>query len=163
MAQLIAFDLDGTLIDSQLDLAESANELLEAHSAGPLPVAAVASMVGDGARVLVERVLAASNLGHLDLDAALRQFLSIYDRRLAIHTRPYPGVVEALQTVAPRASLAILTNKPAAPTHRLLDIFGLSGRFSGIVGGDSGFPRKPDPAGLRHLMGAAGATASETL
>ena len=163
MAPLIAFDLDGTLIDSQLDLAESANELLEAHGAGPLPVAVVAGMVGDGARLLVERVLRGSNLGHLNLDLALGQFLTIYDRRLAIHTRPYPGIVEALRAVSPRVALAVLTNKPAAPTNRLLEIFGLDGWFSAVVAGDSGFGRKPDPAGLRHLMAESGATASQTL
>jgi len=101
---LLVFDLDGTLIDSRRDLADSTNELLAAHGAPPLPLEAVAGFVGDGARVLVERALTASGLA-LDLDRALADFLAIYDRRLLVHTRPYPGIVTALERVAVRAAI----------------------------------------------------------
>ena len=159
---LIAFDLDGTLIDSQRDLADSANELLASFGADPLPVEAVAAMVGDGAKVLVRRVLAAARLDPERPDP-LERFLSIYDRRLANHTRFYPGVHEMLAPLAERASLAIVTNKPERHTRALLKIFEVTSLFPWVVGGDSGFPRKPDPGGLLHVIGEAGASPNDTL
>jgi phosphoglycolate phosphatase len=160
---LIAFDLDGTLIDSRRDLADSANELLESYGAAPLPMDAIVAMVGEGARVLVRRVLQASGLSAVP-DGALERFLEIYDRRLVVHTRPYPGVIDALRSVAPRARLAVLTNKPQHHTNRLLDALGVSALFDGgILGGDTALGRKPDPAGLVSLMTAARVASMETL
>jgi len=159
---LIAFDLDGTLIDSQRDLADSANELLASFGADPLPIETVAAMVGDGAKVLVRRVLAAARL-HPDRPDPLERFLEIYDRRLANHTRFYPGVREMLAPLAERATLAIVTNKPEKHTRALLKVFDVASLFPWVVGGDSGFPRKPDPAGLFHVMGQAGASPETTL
>jgi len=159
---LIVFDLDGTLIDSRLDLAESANEVLASYGARPLPVDTVAGMVGEGARVLVARVLEAAGLRPDEPDA-LHRFLEIYNRRLLNHTRPYTGVIEMLKQARARAALAILTNKPEAPTRRLLEAFGIAALFTAVVGGDSAYPRKPDPGGLRGLMRDAGATTGTTL
>jgi phosphoglycolate phosphatase len=152
---LIAFDLDGTLIDSKRDLAESANEMLATYGAAPLGEADVAGMVGDGARQLVARALDARGVGS-DVSAALDRFLAIYAGRLFVHTRPYPGLSEAVAAMAECASLAVLTNKPEGPSRTLLDGFGLSRFFQWVVGGDSGFPRKPDSAGLSHLIRQAG-------
>ena len=157
-SMLIVFDLDGTLIDSVRDIADSVNDVLTGYGAGPLPVGAVASMVGSGARKLVERALEARRLT-APVDDALQSFREAYDRRLTVHTRPYPGVADALRDVARRARLAVLTNKPEAPARRLLEAFGLSRRFDWVIGGDGAFPRKPDPAGLRHLMQEAGVAA----
>jgi phosphoglycolate phosphatase len=160
--RLIVFDLDGTLVDSRLDLAESANELLERYGARPLPVDRVTGMVGEGARVLVERVLAA---GGLDAHraGALEEFLEIYDRRLTQHTRLYPGVEGALHALHGRAALAILTNKPGHHTRRLLEALGVSTLFDEVIGGDSAFPRKPDPAALLHLVRQFGTTVEDTV
>jgi phosphoglycolate phosphatase len=162
MSHLIAFDLDGTLIDSRLDLAESANELIASHKGEPLDVDAVAGMVGDGARVLVERVRAASGLA-VPVRAALAQFLSIYERRMTLHTRCYPGIEAVLASLNGRASLAVLTNKPATHTGRLLEHLGVARYFSWTIGADGTFPRKPDPASLLHLVGQAGATTAEAV
>jgi phosphoglycolate phosphatase len=160
---LIVFDLDGTLIDSRRDLADSANELLDSYGAPPLPMDAIVAMVGEGARVLVRRALQASGLRAVP-DDALARFLEIYDRRLVVHTRPYPGIVDALHAAAPRARLAVLTNKPQHHTDRLLDALGLTGLFAaGIIGGDTAFGRKPDPAGLVSLMTRASIGPAETL
>jgi phosphoglycolate phosphatase len=160
---LLVFDLDGTLVDSRLDLAESANELLSLCAAPPLPVARIVGMVGEGARVLVERVMTAAGVDDVSGDA-LERFLEIYDRRLLNHTRAYAGVEAALAVVAPSATLAVLTNKPAHHTQRLLDALDLARWFpGGIVGGDTPVGRKPDPAGLRSLMAAAGAGPDTTL
>lgn len=158
---LIVFDLDGTLIDSRLDLAESTNEMLSKYGAAPLPVDAVAAMVGEGAKVLVARALAAAGLDPDEPDA-LRRFREIYDRRLLFHTRPYDGIDEVVSQMAERHPLAVLTNKPEAPSRRLLDVFGLARHFRRVIGGDSGPARKPDPAGLRALMGEFGTSPAET-
>jgi phosphoglycolate phosphatase len=124
---------------------------------------AIVAMVGEGARVLVRRVLQASGLRTVP-DEALARFLEIYDRRLVVHTRPYPGVIEALESVAPRARLAVLTNKPQHHTGRLLDALRLSALFDGgILGGDTPLGRKPDPAGLLSLMTTAGTAPLDTL
>jgi len=148
---LIVFDLDGTLIDSRQDLAESTNEMLASYGAPALPIDRVAMMVGEGARVLVERALAASALDPGEPEA-LSRFRRIYDRRLLGHTRPYPGVPDMLAKARSLGPLAVLTNKPEEPTRALLDAFDLSSSFSRIIGGDSSYPRKPDPAGLHALM-----------
>src|ERR1043165_4483525 len=140
--RLVVFDLDGTLVDSRRDLAESTNEMLESYGAPALPVDDVARMVGEGAKVLVERALAASGLDPHEPDA-LTRFREIYDRRLLIHTRPYDGIETAVRKISQTATLAVLTNKPEAPSRRLLDAFKLASYFPSVIGGDSGPPRKP--------------------
>ena len=156
------FDLDGTLVDSRRDIAESANELLAALDAPPLDHDEVVRMVGEGARLLVSRVLAAGGVRE-DIDAAFARFSAIYDRRLADHTRPYPGVVDGLERLAERFTLAVLTNKPQHHTDRLLDALDLRRYFIQALGGDTAHGRKPDPTGLCALISAAGAVPSAAL
>ena len=156
------FDLDGTLVDSRRDIAESANELLAALDAPPLDHDEVVRMVGEGARLLVSRVLAAGGARE-DLDAAFARFSAIYDRRLADHTRPYPGVVAGLERLADRFTLAVLTNKPQHHTDRLLEALDLRRYFVQALGGDTAHGRKPDPTGLCALISAAGAVPSAAL
>jgi phosphoglycolate phosphatase len=158
---LIVFDLDGTLIDSRLDLAESTNEMLASYGAAPLPVDQVAMMVGEGARVLVERALAAAGLDSAEPDA-LARFRAIYDRRLVGHTRPYDGIPDLVEKLSADHPLAVLTNKPDAPSRRLLDTFGLSRHFRSVIGGDGEYRRKPDPHGLQALINDYGATPRTT-
>lgn len=162
MFQLVVFDLDGTLIDSRRDLAESANELLAWYGAPTLPVDSITVMVGEGARRLVERACAASGLTPPP-DGALERFLEIYDRRLFDHTRCYDGVESVVAALATRVTLAVLTNKPGGPTERLLERFGLRGPMAFVVAGDGPYARKPDPAGLAAIMRATGAEPRETL
>jgi len=159
---LVVFDLDGTLIDSRQDLADSTNDVLESYGAAALPVDLVSSFVGEGARVLVERALAAAGLNAHEPDA-LERFRVSYDRRLLNHTRPYDGIREVVTSAADLARLAVLTNKPESPTRRLLDAFDLSKFFSAVIGGDARFARKPDPSGLRFLMHEAGASEKTAL
>ena len=162
MLSVLVFDLDGTLVDSRRDIAESANELLAALDAPPLDHDEVVRMVGEGARVLVSRVLAAGGARE-DLDAAFAQFSAIYDRRLADHTQPYPGVVAGLEDLAARFTLAVLTNKPQHHTDRLLEALDLRRYFVQVLGGDTAHGRKPDPAGLVSLVGGAGAVPEAAL
>jgi phosphoglycolate phosphatase len=162
MIRFIAFDLDGTLIDSRRDLADSANELLGLYDAPPLTRDAVVRMVGEGARVLITRVLAAANVT-APIDEALARFLEIYDRRLVDHTRPYPGIVDTLRTLPPDCRLAVLTNKPRRPAVEILRHFGLMDLFLEVTGGDGPLPRKPDPASLLALCEQAGVSPDEAL
>jgi phosphoglycolate phosphatase len=161
--QLIVFDLDGTLVDSRRDIAEAANALLEASGARPLPEDRIGRMVGDGAATLVARAFAAS--GVEPPPDALERFLAIYSRRLLHHTRPYPGMAAVLDTLASRAKLAVLTNKPIAATREILAGLDLARHFpaDAVLGGDGAFPRKPDPAGLRHLAADAGVPSAAVL
>jgi len=158
----VVFDLDGTLVDSRRDLADSTNEMLAAYGAPSLPLDTVLSLVGEGAKVLVQRALAASGLDR-SVAEALDRFREIYDRRLLVHTRPYDGIPEVVATLAADHPLAVLTNKPEAPTRRLLDAFALAPYFSWVVGGDSQYARKPDPAALRSLMAHAVTTPDRTM
>ena len=151
---ILVFDLDGTLIDSSRDLAESIGELLDSYGAEPLPMAEVVMMVGEGAPMLVRRALARAGV-RPDADAALARFLTIYDRRLMNHTVSYPGTVESLAVATRRGPLAVLTNKPLGPTIGILEALGLRGFFTRIIGGDSDYGRKPDPAGLLALQALA--------
>src|SRR5437899_9048507 len=133
---LVVFDLDGTLVDSRRDIADSANALLVACGAPPLPEDDVGRMVGDGAAVLVARAFAAA--GHPQPSDALDQFLTIYHDRLLQHTRPYEGMIDLLRALHRRVSLAILTNKPLEPTRQILAGLDLAQFFSddAVVGGD---------------------------
>jgi len=161
--QLIVFDLDGTLVDSRRDLADAANALLESCGGGPLPEEHIGRMVGDGAATLVARVFEASGLER-PADA-LERYLAFYDQRLLNHTRPYPGMAEVLDVLGMRATLAVLTNKPLAPARRILAGLDLARHFAenAVLGGDGPFPRKPDPAGLRHLSARANVPVESTL
>jgi len=155
---LIVFDLDGTLIDSVQDLAASANELATSLRGRALDLTEVAAMVGDGAGVLVRRALDAAGVDP-ETPGALARFLAIYDRRLLDRTVVYPGMRETLALVARRARLAVLTNKPLAPSIRVIDGLDLASFFETIIGGDGPYERKPQPGGLLSLAGAhAGAT-----
>lgn len=148
----MVFDLDGTLIDSRQDLADAANVLLDGYGAAPLPPADVVGMVGEGARLLVQRIVTRAGLT-CDLDEALERFLAAYDRCLVVHTRPYDGVEPMLAALTDGgATLTVLTNKPQQPTERVLDGLGLSRWFSRVIGGDTPHGRKPSPDGLHALM-----------
>lgn len=163
MFPLYIFDLDGTLVDSLRDLAESANALLVACGGAPLDDSAVGKMVGEGAATLVARVFMAA--GVTKPPDALERFLEIYDSRLLNHTRAYDGIAGVLEVLSQRSRLAVLTNKPRHATARILAGLNLAKYFEAdaIVGGDGPFPRKPDPSGLRMLAGRVGVAAADTL
>ena len=159
--RLVVFDLDGTLIDSRRDLAESVNALVVERGGRELPLDTVTAMVGEGAALLVRRALTAAGL-EPDVESALPRFLEIYDDRLLLHTQLYPGTREMLDAVQAGARLAVLTNKPQHHTERVLHGLHVDGYFSDVVGGDTAHGRKPDPAGLRYLIAQADGAVSTT-
>jgi phosphoglycolate phosphatase len=159
--RLVVFDLDGTLIDSRRDLTDSANALIVERGGVPLPEDAIARMVGEGAALLVRRALTAAGVPFSETDVV--RFLDIYGGQLLATTIPYPGMAAALEEVAATATVAVLTNKPAAPARVLLDALDLSRHIASIIGGDGPFPRKPDPRSLRSLISEHGADAASTV
>jgi phosphoglycolate phosphatase len=159
---LLVFDLDGTLIDSRRDLADAANALVVRHGGTALPVESIARMVGNGAAMLVRRALAAAGVDG-DVRTMLPEFLELYDERLLRTTHLYDGFPEVLEALTARATLALLTNKPLAATERILTGLGIAPFFGAVLGGDGPLPRKPDPAGLRHLMVQASAGPERTV
>jgi len=160
--RLVVFDLDGTLVDSRRDIADAANALLASCGAPPLAEDRIGRMVGDGAANLVARAFEAAAIERPP--DALDRFLALYERRLIVHTRPYPGMIDVLEALAERGPLAVLTNKPLRSKRAILQGLDLARFFAedAVVGGDGAFPRKPDPAGLKHIQtrAAVPATAS---
>jgi len=157
MARLAVFDLDGTLVDSLLDLHASVNHALATAGLEPRSVEEVRGFVGEGARRLLERAVGPrTDL----LDEVMTAWRVHYETHLLDRTRPYPGIEAAL--AGARRTLAVLTNKPGPMARRILDGLGMSARFAAVIGGGEA-PRKPDPAGLRTLMAGAGAGSADTV
>jgi phosphoglycolate phosphatase len=150
----VVFDLDGTLVDSRRDLATAVNRLREEMGLAALGVAAVEAMVGEGARVLVERALADAGGGNIPAERALARFIAHYDACCLDTTVAYAGIPELLRDLSARLPLAVLTNKPEGMTRKILEHLGLAAGFRLVVGGDSLPARKPDPAGLWHIARA---------
>ena len=159
--RLIAFDLDGTLVDSRRDLADSANQLIVEMDGAPLSEDDIGRMVGEGAATLVRRALAAA--GVTDLRNALARFLEIYDTRLLNHTRVYDGMAEVVRFARTIGRVVVLTNKPKTPSDTILQALGIADLFDDVVGGDGPHGRKPVPEGLNALMHDCGATPQTTL
>ena len=165
-AGLVVFDLDGTLVDSSVDIANAVNALILELGGTPLPLENIVGMVGDGAAVLVRRALKAADLDREKPRPAggiLERFLAHYDPHLLDHTVPYPGMVDTLNWIGGRLPMAVLTNKPARATDLMLAGLGLQSHFRDVIGGDTAFGRKPDPAGLTHLASAAGVALARVL
>lgn len=155
---IVGFDLDGTLLDTSGDLAAAVNYAIGTIGRPPFPVDAIRPFVGKGAKVMLERALAASG-GHDDavLAMTLPILLDYYEQNLAIHSLPYPGLIEALDALAQAGvKLAICTNKAERFTIPLMHQIGLSERFVSIVGGDTLGVAKPDPAPLHEMIARAG-------
>jgi phosphoglycolate phosphatase len=188
--KLLVFDLDGTLADTRHDLAFSVNHALRACGHAPLPLTAVIGFVGDGARNLIHRSLAAARGGSAapgsgsgsvpgsvkgleskvllgavpenEVDAALKIFMEHYKSHCLGETQAYPGVKASLDKLSGYAK-AVLTNKPAAPARAILSGLELAAHFRHVLGGDNPHGRKPSPAGLKHIMSAEDAAPGETV
>lgn len=155
--KLVIFDLDGTLIDSRLDLVHSVNAALRHIDRPELPDDVIASYVGDGAPILIQRALGAEAANESLVRKGLEFFLSYYREHKLDHTTVYPGIPQALATVRSSRNgvartLAVLTNKPVIPSRAIVDALGLGQFFSQVYGGNSFVTKKPDPEGARKLL-----------
>jgi phosphoglycolate phosphatase len=162
--QLLIFDLDGTLVDSRQDLANSINAMLVNYHRPELPADVIATYIGDGAPTLVRRALGYRDEHDLSpadeerIEDALVFFLEYYREHKLDHTRCYDGVLEALMAVsAPDRTLAVLSNKPVNPSHAIVEHLGMAPMFRAVYGGNSFETKKPDPLGVRVLLREFGA------
>jgi phosphoglycolate phosphatase len=164
--QLVIFDLDGTLIDSRLDLVHSVNAALRHIGRPELPDDVIASYVGDGAPILIQRALGGEAVDEALVRKGLEFFLSYYRAHKLDHTTVYAGVVEALAEIrnsangAPRG-MAVLSNKPVVPSRAIVEALGLGAFFANIYGGNSFPTKKPDPEGARRLLAEHGVKAEQ--
>ncbi len=146
-----AFDLDGTLADTILDIANSVNLTRRDYGLEPLAAELVVSYVGDGARKLLERAFADHPI---NVDEGLEHMIRHYYEHPVVDTALYPGVAEGLAALKNAGwKLAVVTNKPGIVAREILRRLGVAGFLDEIIGGNDGYPLKPDPAVLLFLMG----------
>jgi phosphoglycolate phosphatase len=162
--KLVIFDLDGTLIDSRLDLVHSVNAALRHIGRPDLPKDVIASYVGDGAPILIQRALGGEAVDEALVRKGLEFFLSYYREHKLDHTMVYPGIAQALAGIQSSSNgmprkLAVLTNKPVNPSRAILEALGLRGFFVQVYGGNSFPTKKPDPEGARRLLEETGVRA----
>jgi len=146
----LVFDLDGTLIDSKLDLVLSMNATLEYLGRERLSAEQVASYVGGGVLLLVKRALG-EGASEAEVEKAVAFFLDYYRAHMLDNTLPYPGVRECLEALRGR-ELAVLTNKPVKFSEAIIAGLNLKHYFRFIYGGNSFEKKKPDPVGLQTLL-----------
>ena len=169
----ILFDLDGTLIDSREDLANSINAMLIHFGKKELPHEVIASYIGDGAPMLVRRSLGDPDDESFVQDAVL-YFMSWYREHKLDNTYVYDGVKEALNAIQKSRDgasaegmqplkMAVLSNKPVGPSRAIVEALGLGQYFFQVYGGNSFHTKKPDPTGVQALLEEAGAAAEETV
>jgi phosphoglycolate phosphatase len=170
--KLLIFDLDGTLVDSRQDLANSINAMLKNYHRPELPADVIASYIGDGAPTLVRR-----SLGFIDdhnptpkeeefIEDALVYFLEYYREHKLDFTYVYDGVMDALKEIASGANppvMTVLSNKPVNPSRAIVNALGLGPFFKVVYGGNSFETKKPDPLGVKLLLEETGVAADQAV
>jgi phosphoglycolate phosphatase len=160
---LIIFDLDGTLVDSKLDLAHAVNATRAHFGLPPLDLETVGTYIGNGAPVLIRRAMGAEK-SQADVDKALEFFMAYYGEHKLDNTCAYPGIPEALEELhRDGVRMAVLTNKPVRISGRIIDGLGLSKYFLHVYGGNSFERKKPDPLGIETLLADTGVPKERTL
>ena len=166
--KLVIFDLDGTLIDSRLDLVHSVNAALRHIGRPGLPDDVIASYVGDGAPILIQRALGGEAVDEAIVRQGLQFFLSYYREHKLDHTTVYAGVRESLAALQDGSNgkhriMAVLSNKPVGPSRAIVEALGLGAFFKQVYGGNSFATKKPDPEGAHKLLEENGARPEETV
>jgi phosphoglycolate phosphatase len=159
--QFLIFDLDGTLVDSETDLALSVNAVRSQMGLEALPGKTIATFVGRGVVTLMERALGDSASAE-DVQKAVGLFLAYYRLHMLDHTVPFAGVREALEDLK-GWKMAVLTNKPVRFSRDMIAGLGMAEHFLFIYGGDSFERKKPDPMGVARLMEETGCTVAQTM
>jgi phosphoglycolate phosphatase len=161
--ELLIFDLDGTLIDSKLDLVHSVNAARAHMGMSPLEMDVIATYVGNGAPVLIRRALG-EQASETEVQEALEFFLEYYREHKLDHTCLFPGVAETLARLHRAGKrMAVLSNKPVGPSRGIVQGLGVSGYFFQVYGGNSFEFKKPNPVGVRQLMSEAETAPERTL
>ena len=166
--RFVIFDLDGTLIDSRLDLVHSVNAALRHIGRPALPEEVIASYVGDGAPILIQRALGGETVDEATVRRGLQFFLDYYREHKLDHTTVYGGIVEALEKIQNGSGesarqMAVLSNKPVVPSRAIVTALGLSPFFAQVYGGNSFSTKKPDPEGARTLIEETGLRPEEAV
>ena len=162
-ARALIFDLDGTLIDSKLDLIHSVNAMLSEAGRERLSAETISGYIGHGAQVLVARALGGA-ASEEECARALRFFLTYYEEHKMDNTRADPGVAEGLAELAGcGVPMAVLTNKPVRISVRILEAMGLARHFRVIYGGNSFETKKPDPLGANTILRELDVVADEAM
>lgn len=160
---LLIFDLDGTLIDSKVDLVHSVNATRGLMKLPPISEDLVSSYVGNGAPVLMRRALG-PEASDADVQRALEYFLGYYREHMLDNTRLYPGVKGALDRLREAGTkMAVLTNKPVRFSRALVEGLGLREHFFQVYGGNSFEQKKPDPIGIEMLLRESGVARDRTI
>ncbi|MBU4320895.1 MAG: HAD-IA family hydrolase [Thermodesulfovibrionales bacterium] len=147
--KLIIFDLDGTLVDSSMDITNALNYAITPYGFKPLTVEDTIKMVGEGLTRLIEKILEDNNVSIKD--AVLDRFIKYYSEHLADFTRPYPGVTKTLEMLG-RYKKAIISNKRESLSKKLLEQLGLIKFFDVVLGSDSAPEKKPSPAPVKKVL-----------
>ena len=156
------FDLDGTLLNTLADLADSGNELLASYGMAPHPEPAFRYFVGNGSRKLMERILPGKSPEQID--EALARYKAIYEKHLTAKTTPYAGIAETLSALKARGvRMAVCTNKHISAAEALIRKCFPADTFDTFEGDRPGVPRKPDPAHVRIVLEKMGVRPEETV
>jgi phosphoglycolate phosphatase len=171
--KLLIFDLDGTLVDSRIDLANSVNAMLRYYERPELPLEVIASYIGNGAPMLVRRSLGDPDDEYF-VQEALLYFMAYYREHKLDTTYVYHGIKESLDAISAGRNgdsleaalplqMAVLSNKPVVPSRGIVDALGLGQYFFQVYGGNSFHTKKPDPAGVQALLQESGAGPQEAV
>ncbi|MGQ9616468.1 MAG: HAD family hydrolase [Spirochaetota bacterium] len=157
--ELCIFDLDGTLVDTRVDITTAVNLMLSHYGLAPMEMEEVIGYVGDGVRKLVSRCIISKNI---DLEEAVKIFNDAYDRHLLDTTKPYPEVYTVLDRLS-GVKKALLTNKPGSFTMKIVDALQLTHYFEVIVCGDTLHVKKPSPEVVNHILMKTGVPGNKAI
>lgn len=165
-APTIIFDLDGTLVETAPDLVATLNVVLASEGMAPVPYEIARNYVGGGAKLMIARGIEKDGrmVDEATLDKMFADFIAYYAANVAVHSRPYPGLTEALDTLSARGHrFAVCTNKLEHLSVLLLNQLNLTNRFEAICGQDTFGIQKPDPEILRRTIAAAGGDVKQSI